>query len=119
MSTLSPFTFAPSTKAISCEQHVISSLLLLNIVVLATYFYGVYLFVRGESEYLFVLASHVSVCVCVCVSMSLLMVALCVCVCSQLVFNYFLEQIKRSSGVCVRVSVCVCVRVSVCHCGHV
>ncbi len=71
-STTDPMTFAPSIKAISCERHVISSLLLLNVVVLATYLYGVYVFVRGETDYLFGLASHVSVCVCarVCVYVS-------------------------------------------------
>lgn len=56
---LPPFTLAPSIRIITCEEHIISSLLLLDIVVVATYFFGVYLFVRGESEYLFGLASHV------------------------------------------------------------
>ena len=47
-------------RNITCHKHVVSSLLLLDLVVIAAYFFGVYLFTRGETEYLFGLASHVS-----------------------------------------------------------
>ncbi len=47
-------------RYITCHEHVISSLILLDFVVIAAYFFGVYLFSRGETEYLFGLASHVS-----------------------------------------------------------
>jgi hypothetical protein len=50
----------PSFKVIRCDRHIISSLILLDFVVLAAYLYGAYLFVRGETDYLFGLASHVS-----------------------------------------------------------
>lgn len=60
-----PFvTLGPSYKIITCEEHVISSLILLDFVVLSTYLFGIYLFVRGETDYLFGLASHVRMCVC-------------------------------------------------------
>ncbi len=40
---------------------MISSLILPDIVLLLAYLFGVYLFSKGETEYLFILASHVSV----------------------------------------------------------
>ena len=58
--TAPPVTLGPTMNTISCEQHAISSLVLPDLVVLATYLYGVYLFVQGGSDYLFSLASHVS-----------------------------------------------------------
>ena len=58
--TFAPFPISPSNKIITCEQHIISSLILLDFVVIGAYFFGIYLFVRGETEYLFGLASHVS-----------------------------------------------------------
>jgi len=58
------FTSTVSTgspqRNITCHKHVVSSLVLLDLVVIAAYFFGVYLFTRGETEYLFGLASHVS-----------------------------------------------------------
>ena len=72
---------SPAFRDIHCEEHVISSFILLDIVVLVTYFYGVYLFARGETEYLFGLASHVSMCVCLCACMC---ASACVCVCAIL-----------------------------------
>lgn len=50
---------APDFKIIRCEEHIISRLILTNILILATYFYGIYLFVKGETDYLFGLADHV------------------------------------------------------------
>ena len=53
-------TESPAVRAIMCHEHIVSSLLLHDLVVIAAYFFGVYLFSRGETEYLFGLASHVS-----------------------------------------------------------
>lgn len=48
-----------SSKVVRCEEHLLSSFILPDILILATYSFGIFVFVRGESDYLFGLASHV------------------------------------------------------------
>ena len=68
-------SYAPneSVRLINCERHIISSFILLDILLLASYIFGLYLFSRGETEYLSNLAEKVRGHVCVCPSV-------CVCV---------------------------------------
>ncbi len=63
---------------IRCSDNIISALILPDIVLLLAYFFGVYLFSKGETEYLSRLASHVSVCVCVCEWCEWVCVSVCV-----------------------------------------
>ena len=44
---------------ISCKEHIISSLIITDMILLVSYFFGVYLFSKGETEYLFRLAGQV------------------------------------------------------------
>ena len=44
----------------TCEENLISTLILTDMVLLANYFFGIFLFSKGETEYLFRLACHVS-----------------------------------------------------------
>ena len=46
-------------RVITCEDHVISAFLLTDILLLASYIFGLYLFSREETEYLSNLASKV------------------------------------------------------------
>ena len=43
----------------TCEENLISTLILTDMVLLANYFFGIFLFSKGETEYLFRLACHV------------------------------------------------------------
>ena len=49
-----------NVSVISCREHLISSFVLLDILLLASYLFGIYLFSRGETEYLSNLASKVA-----------------------------------------------------------
>ena len=54
-------SYAPNQtiRVINCERHIISSFILLDILLLASYLFGLYLFSRGETEYLSNLAEKV------------------------------------------------------------
>jgi len=47
-------------REIQCENHVISAFILTDILLLCSYFFGIYLFSRDEAEYLSKLADQVS-----------------------------------------------------------
>ncbi len=48
-----------SQRTIQCEEHVISAFILTDILLIASYFFGIYLFSREEAEYLSKLADQV------------------------------------------------------------
>ncbi len=48
-----------SVQVITCEEHVISAFILTDMLLFASYFFGLYLFSREETEYLSNLASKV------------------------------------------------------------
>ena len=106
-------------REIQCENHVISAFILTDILLLSSYFFGVYLFSRDEAEYLSKLADQVRafihvcvyICMCVCVCMYICM---CVCVCT-----YVCVYVCVCTYVCVYVCVCTYVCVYVCVCMHV
>ena len=51
-------------REIMCKDHVISSFVFFDILLLFTYWFGLYLFSRGETEYLSNLAEKVGSCDC-------------------------------------------------------
>ena len=107
-------------REIQCENHVISAFILTDILLLSSYFFGVYLFSRDEAEYLSKLADQVRafihvcvyICMCVCVCMYICMcvcmyICMCVCVCMY---------ICMCVCVCIYICMCVCVCMYVCMC---
>lgn len=59
LTNTSNFSFGNDIRVITCEMHIISSFILLDILLLASYLFGLYLFSRGETEYLSNLAEKV------------------------------------------------------------
>ena len=59
LTNTSSFSPGDNIRVITCDMHIISSFILLDILLLASYFFGLYLFSRGETEYLSNLAEKV------------------------------------------------------------